>query len=364
MNSKIAHFAPAATNSGGGIAEVIHGLLPELVTKRRMLIIVSKPFVTEAGYCDEYIMPQWWNIGSWMHLFASLRGVDVLHIHGAWTLHFIYLAIYLLFFLPDRQLVVYQPHGLVERLRIDRKSKLKKTLALKTYMGSVIKRSDKIIACSRYESDGLKFFCDPQKIAVIPNGINSQFFRTPQTSIEQRSTSLVFLSQIIPIKGVELVIEAIYLMRQTGIRDVSLDIYGYGDQPYIAELRTKVKTLELSGVIKFLGPVDRVDRVSVYDTYQSFILPSYHENFGIAVVEALSRNCIVLVSKATPWGSVKYKRSLVSFSPNVNGVVNAILSARALSKQKRLEMNKSGARVASRYTWQNAAKELTCLYNS
>ena len=43
--------------------------------------------------------------------------------------------------------------------------------------------------------------------------------------------------------------------------------------------------------------------------YHFFILPTFHENFGHSIFEALSAGCPVLISDQTPWHDLEEKKA-------------------------------------------------------
>ena len=54
--------------------------------------------------------------------------------------------------------------------------------------------------------------------------------------------------------------------------------------------------------IRFAGPVADARKWELYRSADLFVLPSYSENFGIVIGEALACGVPVLTTTATPWG--------------------------------------------------------------
>ena len=69
----------------------------------------------------------------------------------------------------------------------------------------------------------------------------------------------------------------------------------------------KIKKLILnvqSKSIRFIGPVYGEDKIKFIQTSDILIMPSYNENFGMVVAEALSNNIPVICGINTPWQKV------------------------------------------------------------
>ena len=60
----------------------------------------------------------------------------------------------------------------------------------------------------------------------------------------------------------------------------------------------------LANSITFLGPVHGDDKWELLKKARIFILPSYSENFGLVVVEALACGVPVITTKGTPWSDL------------------------------------------------------------
>jgi glycosyltransferase involved in cell wall biosynthesis len=61
---------------------------------------------------------------------------------------------------------------------------------------------------------------------------------------------------------------------------------------------------ELPPDLIFIGPVFDKDKENLYAQADLFVLPSYSENFGAVVIEALAHGCPVITTKGTPWSEL------------------------------------------------------------
>ena len=166
--------------------------------------------------------------------------------------------------------------------------------------------------------------------------------------------------KITPIKNLESLFYAISILNQSDSYCIYLDIYGYGSDHYIGELKRLAAKLSITENVAFKGGIAREERVTIYDSYEYFILPSLSENFGIAVLDALSRGCKVLVSKMTPWQDCKHPR-LTLFEPDHGSICIALKSALFDAKVTPVIAAKSDFDLDG-FRWENIALKFYSAY--
>ncbi len=128
---------------------------------------------------------------------------------------------------------------------------------------------------------------------------NLQASLRPRKSIEITSpVRFVFASRISPKKNLDFAIKALNATDKT----VVLDIYGVvDDQAYWK----KCKSLAKSNIeLKYHGCLDHDSLMNELAASHYFILPTLNENFGHAIIEALSIGLPILISDQTPWSEI------------------------------------------------------------
>src|SRR5581483_2356165 len=80
------------------------------------------------------------------------------------------------------------------------------------------------------------------------------------------------------------------------VPDVPLVIAGNDDEGYQPKLAELARSLGVSDRVIFLGPVRDIHKWALYERAELFILPSYSENFGNVVAEAMAMGCPVVVT--------------------------------------------------------------------
>jgi glycosyltransferase involved in cell wall biosynthesis len=102
---------------------------------------------------------------------------------------------------------------------------------------------------------------------------------------------LVLVGRLIPIKGHEVLLEALARARAE-LPGVTLELAG--DGPLEPELRATVARLGLGEVVTFLGRV--APPAPVYERAQIVVVPSFGEGFGMVALEAMERGRAVIAS--------------------------------------------------------------------
>ena len=130
---------------------------------------------------------------------------------------------------------------------------------------------------------------------IIPNPVPVAAFTGSKERFLARHPELVgrplvlFLSRIDRKKGLELLLPAFDSVRAR-IPAAALIIAGSGDETLVAELRTETPDVIWTG---FIQGQEKADALAAADVY---VLPSWSENFGVSVVEAMAAGCPVVVT--------------------------------------------------------------------
>lgn len=132
---------------------------------------------------------------------------------------------------------------------------------------------------------------------------------------------LAFLSRIHPKKGIELLLEAMADLPDT----FDLAIYGQGSDGYVAGLARMAQELGVDERVEFCGHVEGEAKLAAFNRCDLFVLPTYSENFGIVVAEALAHGVPVVTTTATPWDGLGPGGSGAIVEPCVDALKGALL---------------------------------------
>lgn len=139
------------------------------------------------------------------------------------------------------------------------------------------------------------------------------------------SLKLVSIALISPMKNILLVLESLVSIRGANEGgQIQYDIYGpVKDAGYWESCKEVIKRIPPNVSVKYHGEIPPSEVGHVLSKHHIFILPSKSENYGHALVEALSVGLPVITSEATPWNGLKAAKAGI----NVN-----LYGARALQE--------------------------------
>lgn len=284
---------------------------------------------------------------------------DLMHLHGVWDLPLVqaYLT------LKKKQIpYIVSPRGMMEPWSLSQKE-FKKKLFRKLIIDRMYNDSACIHATSETEAINLRKLGFTNPIAVIPNGIVLQDFPNYNKKFNQKK-KLLLLSRIHKKKGLENLIEAWSLIDYKIKKNWYVEIVGNGSFDYISSIKDKIKGSGLEDSMKILNPVFGKNKIELYKSADLFVLPTYSENFGIVIAEALASKVPVITTNATPWEELNSCKAGWCINIGVNPLKNALTEAIKLPNEILNEMGQNGRiLVKDKYSMQKVAKQMTHLYS-
>lgn len=210
--------------------------------------------------------------------------------------------------------VIIHTHGMLEPWALAR-SRWKKWIAGRLWEYENLRRAHCLRVTSAEELKSVRNFGLKNPVALIPNGIDVSDFENLPARKEAEGLLpalkdkrvLLFLSRLHPKKGLPLLLQA---WRKLGNerRDWLLAIAGPDQPGYLDELKRMADEMDLKDSVRFTGTLFGPEKLAAYALADLFVLPSYSENFGVAVAEALSAGVPVIATKGTPWRGLKEHR--------------------------------------------------------
>jgi glycosyltransferase involved in cell wall biosynthesis len=246
---------------------------------------------------------QWkysWQLSRWLKREA--KNFDVIHIHGLWS--HCNSAAAAAAFAADVPYVI-RPAGMLSEYSLNYKAPKKRLYWAAVERRSVM-RADCFHVTSEEECAEVRRVRPNATVFVIPQGMPQEAFDTPveRELLAERCGPAVagrpiilFLSRLHPKKGLaDILLPAISRLKTNAF----LAIAGGPDPAapdYEQEVRRKVAHLGIADRVAFLGPITPAERWHLFDGASVFVLPSYSENFGIVVTEAMARGCPLVVTE-------------------------------------------------------------------
>ena len=309
---RVLHVIPGLDASAGGVTAAVAGLA---IAQRQAGLDVSILATWTAPAPDSATVSRLESAGVKHHLVGPATGrlvrhpdlrrvtseaianVDVVHIAAVWEQiqHEAAVAAR-----ARRIPYLFSPHGMLDPWSLGARSKWIKRLYLMWRLRADLNGAAAIHYTCDVERDLVRPLGLKPPAIVEPNGIDlSEFedlpnpdeFRARYPQLGRRPIVL-FLSRIDPKKGLDLLIPA--FARIGG--DAMLVIAGPDRIGYRAQVEQLVATHHLRDRVLFTGMLRGRDRVEALAAATVFVLPSYQENFGIAVVESLAAGAPVIIS--------------------------------------------------------------------
>lgn len=129
---------------------------------------------------------------------------------------------------------------------------------------------------------------------VIGNPYRDTLFRCDPLAVRDRE--LVFLGRLVTDKGVDLLLDALVLLRARGLVP-RLSIIGQG--PELPRLREQSARLGLDEQVEFMGVRSGGELVALLNRHHLIVIPSrWQEPFGLVALEGVACGCVAVAARS------------------------------------------------------------------
>ena len=172
------------------------------------------------------------------------------------------------------------------------------------------------------------------------------------------------MSRIDPKKGLDLLLPALETLQQEGLLFHFVLAGGNPQDPvYENSIFEQITNSALGKISTIAGFVQGETKLALLQDANIFILPSYYENFGIAVAEAMATQTPVLISdKVHIWESIKAANAGWITSCDRKKLTETLRNALQNSQQWEQMGNNARNLVRDKYSWNAIAKQLITTY--
>lgn len=277
----------------------------------------------------------------------------ILHGHGIWRIANLFP---LLVARDSPAKITYSPRGTLSNWSMRYKSALKKPF-WKFLQKPALERCDCFHATSGAEFQDIRRVGLTQPVAVIPNGIDIP----PIDNQTIRHKQLLFLSRINPVKGLDILLPAWEAIAHDN-PDWELIIAGPLDSDYAVSISKSAIKSRIPN-IRFVGEMLGEAKRDLLFRSALFVLPSYSENFAIAVAEALAHGMPVITTTGTPWPEIAQRNAGWYIQPNVSMLTEALQTAMSQPLPALQEMGMNGRKwMEENYAWGRVASMMLETY--
>lgn len=153
---------------------------------------------------------------------------------------------------------------------------------------------------------------------------------------------LLFLGRLQAIKGLPTFLSALERYKASGEEPPHLLIAGPPEENHDTELAQQAEAAGLGDRVHLLGMVTGELKKSLYEAADAFVLPSHHENFGIALVEAMlcglpviTSKCVGIWDEAERFGGIVTEHSVAGFAEGVRSLLAELPERRRAAQSQR-----------------------------
>jgi D-inositol-3-phosphate glycosyltransferase len=241
--------------------------------------------------------------------------------------------------------------------------------------GELAQQANLLIASTPDEARELidGYGADPQRVYVVPPGVDLATFQPMDRLIARRKIGhgsdrlLLFVGRLERLKGVEVAIRALGLLRDRQHDDVRLLILGEdsheGEESEKERLKAIASEVGVRDRVDFVGSVAHHELPYFYAAADVCVMPSYSESFGLVALEAQACGCPVVASGVSGLRSVVRDEVSGYLIDEHDPAAYAERIGRLLENSELAQqMGRRGRLLAQRFSWTRTADRLEELF--
>jgi glycosyltransferase involved in cell wall biosynthesis len=381
---RILHLIPYMHPSAGGPPVVVDAWCRELKARGAEIEVLTTDSYSpgrdrawEEQYRSAYpvtVLPCWGPRGFGYstqmpsQLREKLQSCDLVHVHNLWS----YCNRLAARLCPSAHVpFVVSPHGMLDPHSMGRKPWKKKLYGKLVEFPQLRKAAGLFFTHPEEERLARETCSQLPRGYVVPLGTEEP----PAESREQLAAEflkqfpdladrerVVFLGRLHPKKGLDLLVSAFARVAELRPR-AKLILIGPGDLSYVNELFRQVRSLNLAERVVSLGSLSGRDKWAALAAGEVYVLPSYQENFAIALVEALRIGTPVICSRRVNiWADLAAAGAATVCDLTIESVGNSILQLLQNPARSQDQSRNGAAFAAMTYTWPKSVDRLSQVY--
>ena len=238
--------------------------------------------------------------------------------------------------------------------------------------------ADRIVAATSLERAELAWYCGAaeDRVRTVPCGVDVDLF-SPGSPAAARARLgldaewvLLFVGRPAPVKGLEVLLQALARLKADGLAraDVRLVIVGgdrdQGRDDERTRLRALADTLGVGAWVDFQGPKLQSALPDYYRAADLCLVPSHHETFGMAALEAMACGATVVASRVGGLATtIQSGITGVLVPPRDDAALAAAIASLLADAPRRRSLGRHATRWAQGYAWPSVARALVDVYD-
>ncbi|HEY9658227.1 MAG TPA: hormogonium polysaccharide biosynthesis glycosyltransferase HpsP [Allocoleopsis sp.] len=202
---------------------------------------------------------------------------------------------------------------------------------------------------------------------ILPLGVTAPVSALP-THLPTRSLipTILFMSRLDRKKGLDLLLPALQQLRTEGIEfDFILAGANPQDRNYENQIHHAIKTSTLADCTTIAGFVTGEAKAKLLQAADVFVLPSYYENFGIAVAEAMVNGLPVVISDQVHiWREIEQANAGWICACTVDSLTDRLRVALQDVRERQRRGNNAQTYAQTHYSWDAIAQQMIQIYRN
>lgn len=224
----------------------------------------------------------------------------------------------------------------------------------------LVYRNTKVILLSCYLYPDIEKVVKKEQVMICPNGIPEIFESEPQFERNNEVPHLLFLSNLIPSKGVYVLLDACKILKDKGYKFVCDFVGGESKEITRGIFEKAANERGISEYVVYHGPKYGEDKVAFFSNADIFVQPTLNDCFPLTLLEAMQYQLpIVSTSEgAVPDIVSDGKNGFVCEREDTVGTAIAIETL-LNDKNIRIQMGENGYKIfKEKFTLENFNKNI------